>query len=243
MEKNSQKLLNYGTIVLIIGAIVVLFAPYILTRNWFGISFLETGQIGDTIGGITAPFVNLISAILVYLALYAQVEANKLVQKQIDDQKQGEIEQKHFANLLEIYKQVKDDFDNCNFTDYGPGILSEIIKLTGREAIRIQIAYILQTYCRLTDKNTFIKYTQFVELLLMLDALYLLTEMIHSAVLAGSDKLTIFTLTQHLFSSRIIVLMPNKCTYCDNTHKLLPEDLSDLLHKITKNLENPDRKI
>jgi hypothetical protein len=51
------------------------------------LDFTQTGQIGDTIGGITAPMANLLGAILVYLALKAQIEANLILKKQLDDEK------------------------------------------------------------------------------------------------------------------------------------------------------------
>ncbi|AXT50368.1 hypothetical protein D1818_05820 [Aquimarina sp. BL5] len=44
---------------------------FLVTRNvkWFSYSLLGLGEIGDAIGGITAPFINLLAAILVYLHL------------------------------------------------------------------------------------------------------------------------------------------------------------------------------
>jgi hypothetical protein len=74
---------------LIIGGICIIIFPYVLTMPSFvkGSNFTETGQIGDTIGGITAPFLNLVAAGLVFLALKAQVQANGLIQSQIDDQR------------------------------------------------------------------------------------------------------------------------------------------------------------
>ncbi len=46
----------------------------------FGIrafDFSESGQIGDTIGGITAPFFNLIAAILIFLSFKEQTKTNE----------------------------------------------------------------------------------------------------------------------------------------------------------------------
>jgi uncharacterized protein YqgC (DUF456 family) len=48
--------------------------------NYF--DYTQTGQIGDTIGGITGPFINLLAAVLVYLAFKAQIDANKLNEEQ-----------------------------------------------------------------------------------------------------------------------------------------------------------------
>lgn len=66
-------------ILLIVGAISAILAPVVLT--WSTISFIDfnsTGQIGDTIGGITAPIVGLVGAILVYFSFTEQRKANKM---------------------------------------------------------------------------------------------------------------------------------------------------------------------
>lgn len=38
----------------------------------------ETGPIGDTIGGLTAPIIGLIGSLLVYYSFKAQLRANKI---------------------------------------------------------------------------------------------------------------------------------------------------------------------
>ena len=66
---------------LVVAAIAVLCLPAILNRpTIFGIEALDfsnSGQIGDTIGGITAPFFNLIAAVLIYLSFKEQTKANE----------------------------------------------------------------------------------------------------------------------------------------------------------------------
>ena len=82
--------------------------PLLLTRDWSGISFMKTGPIGDTIGGITAPISGLLGAYLVFLALKAQVKANEIIQDQIRVQKSDEL-------LMEIYKHLKERIDDFNY--------------------------------------------------------------------------------------------------------------------------------
>jgi hypothetical protein len=63
-----------GIIILLIAGVI--FLPWFFTQTVFSVyNFSTTGQIGDTIGGITAPFINGIGAILVYLAFKEQVKA------------------------------------------------------------------------------------------------------------------------------------------------------------------------
>lgn len=65
--------------------VIVLLLPLLFSRPW--LNFIPkynefTAYVGDTIGGITAPFVGLLSAWLVYKAFHAQIEANKITSDQ-----------------------------------------------------------------------------------------------------------------------------------------------------------------
>ncbi len=55
-----------GAFIIAAGIILVAFFPYWFTRQG-SINFTKTGEIGDTIGGITAPLTSLIGSILVFL--------------------------------------------------------------------------------------------------------------------------------------------------------------------------------
>lgn len=60
----------------------ILVLPVVLTQlpiSFF--DFSETGQIGDTIGGITAPFIGVIAGYLTFLAFHEQYRANDKAQK------------------------------------------------------------------------------------------------------------------------------------------------------------------
>ncbi|HQQ30345.1 MAG TPA: hypothetical protein PLG82_08590, partial [Tenuifilaceae bacterium] len=63
---------------LIIGIVFTVFSPWLFTRNLGLIDFHSTGDIGSTIGGITAPITSLIGALLIYCALDAQKKANNI---------------------------------------------------------------------------------------------------------------------------------------------------------------------
>ena len=57
--------------------VLILLLPSLLTQLSFSIfDFTETGQIGDTIGGITAPFIGIIAGYLTFLAFHEQYRAN-----------------------------------------------------------------------------------------------------------------------------------------------------------------------
>ncbi|HEX6222846.1 MAG TPA: hypothetical protein VFZ52_00450, partial [Chryseolinea sp.] len=62
-----SNLLSIALVVLILGIVAIVSVPILFTTN--GLSFAETGDIGDTIGGITAPISSLVGSVLVFLAL------------------------------------------------------------------------------------------------------------------------------------------------------------------------------
>lgn len=66
-----------------IGATMMILLGYIFTRSHGWFDFTETGQIGDTIGGITAPFIAVCSAYITILAFWVQYTYNKKQKKDL----------------------------------------------------------------------------------------------------------------------------------------------------------------
>lgn len=95
--------------------ILILALPSILSLERF-ISFFEfnekTGVIGDTIGGVTAPFVNFISAILVFYAFKEQIKANKLIQRQIKAESKLKREDEIFKYSISLLNKIQSDFSS-----------------------------------------------------------------------------------------------------------------------------------
>lgn len=86
-------------------AIAILVLPILITRAAFLdiFNFSTTGQVGDTIGGITAPFVGLVSAYLIYKAFVVQVEANKIQSRNNE-----------FTIALKLIDDLEERFNNEN---------------------------------------------------------------------------------------------------------------------------------
>jgi hypothetical protein len=84
-------------------SLLILAMPWILTRPFSSEdnAFIKTGPIGDTIGGLTAPFIGIISAYLVFRAFKAQITANALVQEHFK-----------FENFYQDLKALEDYIDN-----------------------------------------------------------------------------------------------------------------------------------
>ncbi len=90
--KTSQIILLIVLIILVFPSILAL--PAI--SKYF--DFTNTGEIGDTIGGITAPFINGLAAILVFIAFKAQIKANEIFKNQ-----------EKAKNILDQIKIIQDD--------------------------------------------------------------------------------------------------------------------------------------
>lgn len=68
---------------------IILVLPFVLANKWFYIvDFSQSGQVGDTIGGVMGPFIALIAAILTFMAFWIQYRANEkqnaIAKKQLD---------------------------------------------------------------------------------------------------------------------------------------------------------------
>ena len=95
MSKKQPTHKRYTFWPFIIAAVAVLCLPAVLNHSaLFGIKafdFSGSGQIGDTIGGITAPFFNLIAAILIFLSFREQTKANEYLIRSAKIEKEYDI--------------------------------------------------------------------------------------------------------------------------------------------------------
>jgi phosphohistidine phosphatase SixA len=113
---------DWVAISILIFAIAGMFVlPYLVTqKSWkYNLGVDDSNEIGDTLGGILGPFIGLISAFLVYLALREQINANKIIGDQFLDQKKEK-----FENV--IYEEVLSEISS---------IISNLEKLDGNSFI------------------------------------------------------------------------------------------------------------
>lgn len=79
--------------------------------KWFTegsiLDFTETGQIGDTIGGIMGPFVAIVAAFLTFIAFWVQKKANDAQRQDIKVERFNA----NFYNLLTIHEQITDSLE------------------------------------------------------------------------------------------------------------------------------------
>lgn len=167
-------------LILIIGSF---FVPFILTRKAINedFNFSQTGQIGDTIGGLMNPFIAIAGVIVTGLAFYVQIIANQQqrelflqeqaenklqLQKQIDNQnQQNKIQQfeSQFYEMLRLHREniTEMKIEGYNFTE--KSFLKKYDKVTeGRKlfiVMKTELECILSVYKkdRVLDKEGFKK--------------------------------------------------------------------------------------
>jgi hypothetical protein len=99
--KKSYKLLIIGLLLLVI------LSPALLTQISGIISFnSDSGAIGDTIGGVTSPIVNILGAVLIYISFQEQVKANT-----------QQIENQNIDRFRNDYEEIKKEFYQVGFNE------------------------------------------------------------------------------------------------------------------------------
>lgn len=91
-----------STLIYLILCALVCVLPIMLTQCDSIVDFTETGQIGDTIGGVIGPFIAMIAAYLTFIAFWAQYYANK---QQRDDIAKERFDQTFFS-LMNMHEQI-----------------------------------------------------------------------------------------------------------------------------------------
>ncbi len=90
-----------------ITTILICLLPLLLTQ-FSVVDFTNTGQIGDTIGGIMGPFVAIVASFLTFLAFLMQYQANEIQKKElkrqslVHDKEQFEVK---LYQMLDVYNQ------------------------------------------------------------------------------------------------------------------------------------------
>ena len=111
-EQKVQQLIGFSRNEKIGIGLLLLFiatSPIIFSQFSSIYSFESTGPIGDTIGGITAPFVNLLAAYLVYKSFTAQIRANAQ-QRQDHDEQMSHLNKEHRFNYINnLFSLIKED--------------------------------------------------------------------------------------------------------------------------------------
>lgn len=239
----TEHSLKWALIVLLLGGAFSVLLPVILTRNafWYGFDFSQTGQIGDTIGGITAPLVNLVGAVLVYFALQAQVDANKTVQSQIVAQQEKESIENESKEIHQLYGYLKDSIDNFRYSTLDPYAFGEKGALIGSEGI---FKLFQDFYCDYHLNEEAINFNpKITEIISMLEICDTILQKLSISIIPDMNTMRI--LTVHQFQYRIAPrlnqdganLKKYHCDFCSAEHGL-PDRIVSLIESINSHKFN-----
>lgn len=73
------------------------------------------GQIGDRMGGFTAPFIGLLNAVLVYIAFWQQKKANEDIREEMKKQKEDFDKDKFLERLRQQFEDLKDEIASIRY--------------------------------------------------------------------------------------------------------------------------------
>jgi hypothetical protein len=130
LKQNKYGIFEWTIVILAFLLIVFsFFALHLLTRKSdINIDFTETGQIGDTIGGIMNPFISLAGVLLTFFAFYIQVKANKQqyynFKLELKEQREQFVKsqfENQFYEMLRLHKENVNEFsiEQVLFNDSG----------------------------------------------------------------------------------------------------------------------------
>jgi hypothetical protein len=125
-NNKNDNIINKKFVLFIIGFILFLFLVVILfTRPslpWT-INLSDKGTIGDAIGGITGPIINLLSVILLYVSFKTQISANTIQRNQLIEEKDFNTKSSNFSSLMTVFQSLKDDYNTLtNKTSNGKDV-------------------------------------------------------------------------------------------------------------------------
>lgn len=238
-EKKQKNRLKQSKIILIIGVILLIFSPYILTRSLGFISFDQTGQIGDTIGGITSPIANLIGAILVYYAFLVQLDANKLIFEQISDEKKEQKINQNRNYIFEIFKLLKEEIYSFSITKQKQiGNYDNkqyvMVEYKGLEAIDMMLSRLMHEHGNFNQEDHKLK-----EFLHIIDLFKRFLKSLNETEINQIDKKFFLESVEYMYSSKFkssLETLTKPCEKCGEFHSGDPKKLVELNDEIESSI-------
>ena len=230
-------------ILLLTGLVLIIVAPILITRSAGLISFENTGQIGDTIGGITAPISGLIGSVLVYLALKAQIEANEIIQNQIAEQKKDEKYRKLYLYVSDQVEFVRREINNVLYNSTRTqGDKSEKIDLKGTSAINETLLICSKINQNHFDKDLLIEIPNLTKIRLLLEKCESINSLIERHDFEPEDKIYLKDSIKFVYEMKLkpyLLLHEDKrmsksppCINCGEKHDGIPEAIYEVYDRI-----------
>jgi hypothetical protein len=258
----KDKTLIWVKVIFGFGILLVVSAPFILTLSGGLIDFSNTGAIGDTIGGTTAPIASLLGSILVFYALKAQIDANTAIQKQLENQKNEEIKRKTTSYIGGQIDFLSKEIDSFRLIEHKSGrtftgqqdLPDQYVEHIGSSAIlelvKNRLAYIgdKESDEKLLSENPQLKHFYYM----------LLT---FSNILDSIDKHNLAKVDRNYFCGQVAYLFEAKivpgfhsnrikklsdgppCEKCGKRHNGIPSLIFHLIENISERIENTAKTV
>jgi len=226
----------------------VVISPWLWTQSaLWGVSFQSTGQVGDTIGGTTAPIVGLVGAILLFLALKAQIRANQIVMDQMREQRALDSYQKLNGYMTQQVQLLRDDMNEFSLTQTttsGPSNarVKQTVQFKGVEAI-IKALDSMKDMSADHDAQL-VDIPQFAHIRVLLERLRFLVEDISSKQLTEVDKTYLLSTARFTYEARLKPVLelleehrvPKQapCAHCGKVHTGIPEEIYAAYDKLNQ---------
>jgi hypothetical protein len=115
-SKIFEWLSRYIDIVMVACFLLIIVGPYLFSQIHIFGDFSNTGDIGNTIGGITAPFIGVLSIILLYLTLKSQQQQGEEMNRQVQKMNKQQQEMNEKGNITLLCNHLIECIDNFHYT-------------------------------------------------------------------------------------------------------------------------------
>ena len=219
--------------------LIPLFAPLLPLQYLKGY-----GDIGDVVGGVSSPFVQILGSVILFLALKAQIDANGILHQQIEKENTKEQLRHELNQLHELYMFVERNIKNFSY-DQEKLVdgKSQMILLHSRRAIKCFIEDLESLDVDIHKEGDILMFDGVKEIMSILNSVELFFDRIKDSEIASYHKNFYKTLMQHelLFSvfpyqelDDQAQLKHEPCTECGEYHANYPPLIYDRLQEIKK---------
>jgi hypothetical protein len=200
------------------------------------------GTVGDTIGGITAPISGLIGSILIYLALKAQLDANVIIQNQVNEDKKESMIRHDLEQIHELYSFFQDNIRSFSYEREAENNKSI---LTGKRAIRLFFEDMEKMNVDIHSDNDVLKIDGVREILSIIKSAKIILLRNKNSELPEADKEFYNTLIYHELVFSIFPagevenedpLVLKKCKLCEINHGNFPPIIFHEIQELKKQL-------
>lgn len=226
---------------LIIGTLLTITVPLMLPllplKHLHGM-----GDIGDAFGGIANPIGQIVGFVVLYLALRAQINANSILQMQINAENNKEMQRRGVKFIHELYTFLENNINTFSYESKFEGSNGMQV-LHGRRAIRCFIDDIENMNIDLHDAEQLLQKDGVREILSILRIAENTLDRIKDADIDESDKLFYIDLMKHELTFSIFPytdldesanLKLAVCEECHEPHGNYPPLIFDKLQELKR---------